>query len=77
LKQFAADGVGNIFATDLVLSALMVCTRSVYSWDIIATKQGDQLWLDKRDGSSVDNWSVNETSHEQTPLEQHESINFT
>ncbi len=43
----------------------MTCTRSVYSWDIIATRIGDKIFFDKRDGSSLDMPTVDENAAEQ------------
>lgn len=42
---------GNVFATDSILSVLMCCTRSAYSWDVLVQKIGKKLFLDKRDDS--------------------------
>lgn len=53
-RDFAKKGVGKVFATDSLIATLMCATRSVYSWDIIIERQGDFLFLDKRDGSSLD-----------------------
>jgi translation initiation factor 3 subunit D len=38
IRELAAGGEGNVFATDTILAALMACSRSVYSWDIVITK---------------------------------------
>lgn len=46
---------GNVFATDAILSVLMCCTRSVYSWDIVVQKFGKKLFFDKRDDSDFGN----------------------
>lgn len=51
--KLASAGVGNVFATDIILATLMSCTRSVNSWDIIAHRIGDKLFFDKRDKRSV------------------------
>ena len=53
VHQFAESGVGNVFAVDSVIAMLMTCSRSVYSWDIIITRTGDKLFLDKRDRSTL------------------------
>ena len=42
---------GNVFATDVILSTIMCCTRSSYSWDVVVQKIGDKLFFDKRDDS--------------------------
>ncbi len=49
IRQLSSEG-GSVFATDVILSHLMVCTRSVYPWDIVITKVGSKIFLDKRDG---------------------------
>jgi len=75
LQKAAADGAAQIFATDQVLSVLMACPRSVYSWDIVATKKEDgTIWLDKRANSVVDYSTVNETANE-PPSDEREGIN--
>ena len=56
------ENAGTVFATDVILSHLMCCTRSVAPWDIIITKAGSKLFLDKRDGSSFGNNFDNEIS---------------
>ena len=48
--QFAAKDKAQIFATDAILSMLMCTTRSVYPWDIVLTREGDKLFMDKREG---------------------------
>lgn len=51
-----------IFATDNIISTLMCATRSVYSWDIVVLKEGNNIFLDKRDGGVFDFLSVNENA---------------
>ena len=41
----------KVFATDAILATLMTCSRSKYSWDIVATRIGQHLFFDKRDES--------------------------
>ncbi len=42
----------KVFGTDAILSTLMTCSRSKYSWDIVATRVGENhLFFDKRDDS--------------------------
>ncbi|XP_046863496.1 eukaryotic translation initiation factor 3 subunit D-like [Xenia sp. Carnegie-2017] len=69
---------GNVFATDTIISTLMTCTRSVYSWDIIAHRVGSKLFFDMRDESAFDLLTVNETAVE-TPIDDNaeKSINST
>ncbi|XP_065826633.1 eukaryotic translation initiation factor 3 subunit D-like isoform X2 [Oscarella lobularis] len=64
-----------VFATDAILSTLMTCTRSVYSWDIVAQRVGKNfLFLDKRDKSQFDLMTVNETAVE-PPQDDGSSMN--
>nr|CAB3241618.1 eukaryotic translation initiation factor 3 subunit D-like [Phallusia mammillata] len=56
---------GNVYATDAILATLMCCTRSQYSWDIIAQRVGkNKLFFDKRDDSNFDLLTVSETANE-------------
>ena len=52
---------GNIYTTDNVISAIMCCERSKYSFDIIVNKIGDTIFLDER-GDGLAGYSVDETS---------------
>ena len=65
LEKLAIDGAaGQVFVTDAVLAHLMTCTRSVYPWDIVVQKlPGGTLFFDKRDGSSFDFLTVQETAY--------------
>lgn len=75
LQQMAADNVAQVFATDQVIAVLMACPRSVYSWDIIATKMEDgKIFLDKRTNSVVDYLTVNETAND-PPTDENGTIN--
>jgi translation initiation factor 3 subunit D len=60
--QLAEKDVASIYTTDAVLSVLMTAPRSVYSWDIVITKEGDKLFIDKRDGGPFDTITVNENA---------------
>lgn len=64
----------NVFATDAIMAAIMAAPRSSYSWDIVITRVGERLYLDKRDESPFDYVTCNETAHEQGD-EDKESIN--
>jgi len=72
IRQLSKDGRGTIFATDVILSHLMACTRSIYPWDLLVTKSGNKIFLDKRDGSLFDFLTVNENSPD-PPVEDKES----
>jgi len=55
----------TVHATDSILATLMCCTRSQYSWDIIAQRIGkNKLIFDKRDKSNFDLLTVSETANE-------------
>jgi translation initiation factor 3 subunit D len=58
------DPTISVIATDHVLASLIAAARSIYSWDIVITKIGGKLILDKRDGSHIDFLTVDETAHE-------------
>ena len=79
IQELAEKDEATIFATDNILSMLMCSPRSVYSWDIVITRQGNKIFLDKRDGSQIDMVSVNENAAD-APLEASEGnkdpINF-
>ncbi|KAL8905440.1 MAG: hypothetical protein Q9207_002633 [Kuettlingeria erythrocarpa] len=79
IHELAEKDEATIFATDNILSMLMCAPRSVYSWDIVITRTGNKIYLDKRDGSSLDMVSVNENAAD-APLEASEGnkdqINF-
>jgi translation initiation factor 3 subunit D len=64
IRDLTMSGVGNIFATDAILAALMACPRSIYSWDLIVQRVGSKTFLDKRSNSQFDYLSVNETSND-------------
>ncbi|KAI4282315.1 MAG: hypothetical protein L6R35_005437, partial [Caloplaca aegaea] len=79
IHELAEKDEATIFATDNILSMLMCAPRSVYSWDMVITRSGNKIFLDKRDGSSLDMVSVNENAAD-APLEASEGnkdqINF-
>jgi translation initiation factor 3 subunit D len=41
---------------------LMCAPRSVYPWDIVIVRQGNKIFLDKRDNAALDMVSVNENA---------------
>jgi len=71
IQELAEKDEATIFATDNILSMLMCAPRSVYSWDLVILRQGNKIFLDKRDGSSLDMVSVNENAAD-APLEASE-----
>jgi translation initiation factor 3 subunit D len=68
MQELAEKDEATVFATDGVLSMLMCATKSVYSWDLVFTKKGGKIFIDKRDGSSLDMVTVNENAAD-APLE--------
>lgn len=75
LQKFHKEKAAQIFATDQVLAVLMASPRSVYSWDIVATKHEDgTIFLDKRPNSVVDYLTVNETAND-PPTDEQGGIN--
>jgi len=65
IEKLARDGIGTVFATDVILAHLMTCPRSVYPWDVIVTKISGSgaIFFDKRNSSQFDYLSVNETAN--------------
>jgi len=62
IQDLADKGEATIFATDDILSMLMCSPRSVYPWDIVIVKQGNKVFLDKRDNANLDMITVNENA---------------
>jgi translation initiation factor 3 subunit D len=58
----------TIFATDNILSMLMCATKSVYSWDLVISRRGNKIFIDKRESSNLDMVTVNENATD-APLE--------
>jgi hypothetical protein len=65
LSNLASEDAGRVFVTDSILTTIMCAAKSVYSWDVVVTRVGDKLFFDKREGSSLDLLTVNETAPEQ------------
>lgn len=68
IQELAEKDEATIFATDSILSMLMCAPRSVYPWDIVIVRQGDKIFLDKRDNAALDMVTVNENAAD-APLE--------
>jgi translation initiation factor 3 subunit D len=64
IEKFILENVGNVFATDAIISHLMAASRSVNSWDIVIQKMNDMIFLDKRDNSQFDYLTVSETAND-------------
>ncbi|KAI1341486.1 eukaryotic translation initiation factor 3 subunit D [Xylariaceae sp. FL0016] len=68
IQELAEKDEATIFATDSILSMLMCSTRSVYPWDIVIVRQGNKVFIDKRDNATLDMVTVNENAAD-APLE--------
>ncbi|OAA64332.1 Eukaryotic translation initiation factor 3, subunit 7 [Niveomyces insectorum RCEF 264] len=68
IQELADKNEATIFATDSVLSMLMCAPRSVYPWDLVIVRQGNKIFLDKRDNAALDMVTVNENAAD-APLE--------
>lgn len=68
IQELAEKDEATVFATDNILSMLMCAPRSVYSWDLVMVKHGNKIYIDKREGSSLDMVTVNENAAD-APLE--------
>lgn len=62
IQELADKDEATIFATDSILSMLMCSTRSIYPWDIVIVRQGNKIFLDKRDNATLDMVTVNENA---------------
>ena len=62
IQELAEKDEATIFATDNILSILMCAPRSIYPWDLIIIREGNKVYLDKRDNSTLDIVSVNENA---------------
>ncbi len=62
IQELAEKNEATIFATDSILSMLMCAPRSVNPWDIVIVRQGNKIFLDKRDNAALDMVAVNENA---------------
>lgn len=46
----------NVFISDVVASALMCSSKANYSWDLIITKAGGIIFIDKREEENMLDW---------------------
>ncbi|KAJ0413573.1 eukaryotic translation initiation factor 3 subunit D [Aspergillus carlsbadensis] len=72
IQELAEKNAATIFATSDILSMLMCAPRSVYAWDIVIVHQGNKIFFDKREGTSLDLVTVNENAAD-APMEIAES----
>ncbi|KAJ9118990.1 hypothetical protein QFC24_005956 [Naganishia onofrii] len=64
INELAQKEEAQIYTTDAILSVLMTATRSVNSWDIVITKEGNNIYFDKREGGPFDFVTVNENAQD-------------
>lgn len=50
LQEYAEKNEAQVFATDDVLAVLMAAPRSAASWDVVVSREGNKVFLDKREG---------------------------
>ncbi|KAK7049766.1 hypothetical protein VNI00_005797 [Paramarasmius palmivorus] len=62
IQQLASKSTATVYTTDGILSVLMCAPRSVYPWDIVIIREGNNLYFDKRDGGPFDTVTVNENA---------------
>jgi translation initiation factor 3 subunit D len=62
IQQLANKNTATVYTTDVILSVLMCAPRSVYPWDIVILREGNNLFFDKRDGGPFDTVTVNENA---------------
>ncbi|KAH9915870.1 translation initiation factor eIF-3 subunit D, partial [Amylocystis lapponica] len=62
IQELASKDTATVYTTDVILSVLMCAPRSVYPWDIVIVREGNKLFLDKRDGGPFDTVTVNENA---------------
>lgn len=62
IQELAEKDEATIFATDSILSMLMCAPRSIYPWDIVIVRQGNKIFMDKRENAALDMVTVNENA---------------
>lgn len=72
IQELHSKKTAKVYTTDSVITQLMCASRSVYSWDIVATKKDGVIFFDKREGSSIDNITVDENSQD-APSDSHDA----
>jgi translation initiation factor 3 subunit D len=69
IEKLAIENTAQVYITDAILSHIMTCPRSVFSWDVVVQKLPDgTLFFDKRDNSQFDFLTVSETAMNPPPL---------
>lgn len=64
IRDLSQQGIGDVFITDTILSAIMTGSRSLYPWDVAIHKIGTKIFFDKRDEASLDFLTVHENAQE-------------
>ncbi|KAJ3143111.1 hypothetical protein HK100_010694 [Physocladia obscura] len=76
LTAYADEAEGRVVIASVdVIAAIMCCAKSVYSWDVVITKTGDRIVLDKREGGHFDLQTVNENAMEPPVENDTDSLN--
>ena len=76
ILEFANRSNANIFTTENVMTSIMCCNRSKYSFDIVINKIGNKIFLDER-SKVLSVMSVDETSqHRPTKKGTFSKINW-
>ncbi|KAJ3407782.1 hypothetical protein CcCBS67573_g04551 [Chytriomyces confervae] len=76
LQTYARETEGRVvIASADVIAAIMCCNKSVYGWDLVITKTGDRVVIDKRDGGYFDLYTVNENATEPPVENETDSLN--
>ena len=65
----------QVWGTDTLISQIMCASRSKVGWDIVVTRAGNMVFFDKRRESTLDMFSVDETSYDPPSNDDPESIN--
>jgi len=60
----------NVFVTDKILSVVFTCIYNSHPWHLKITKLGDNIFIDKMEGSEIDLVTVNESDN--TPSDEND-----
>ena len=56
IQELAMTKKANVFISDVVAAALMCSSKANYSWDLIITKAGGIIFIDKREEENMLDW---------------------
>lgn len=62
IRRLAAEGAGEVFMSDALLTVLMTAPRSVYAWDVLIVRRDGKLFFDRRPGSTLEYLTNGETA---------------